>query len=405
LAASRVPPAAGLRSARVLGRPRLRLGRLLVVGQIAMSLTLVAGTGLLVRTLVNLRRIQLGFDAEHLRVFKVNAAQAGHPEPRLPAFYDAMREAVAAISGVRAAAYSDQCQVAAGCWNRLVAVDGKVKRHNVSGCMLVSDSFFETLQISLLAGRGFNRGDGPGASRVAVVNRAFVETFLSGQEPLGRRFKSGAEEFQIVGVCANARYVDARNRLQPVMYLPYRQAPAGKVWFQVRSVLPAEALAPVIRKIVAGADANMPLADFTTQQGLCDRSTAEERLFATLGGALAGLAVALSCLGVYGLMAYDVRRRTGEIGIRMALGARRVDVARPILREAAVLAAAGVALGLPATLAAVRIVRWLLHGVRPFDPLVLTAGAVLMVLMAALAAWVPARRAARVEPMVALRNE
>lgn len=405
VAAARVAPVAGLQSARVLGRPRLRLGRLLVVGQIALSLSLVAGTGLMVRTVVNLHRINLGFDAEHLHLFNVNAAQAGHPEPQLPTFYDDLRERLAAIPGVRETAYSDQGHIGAGCWNRAVEVAGRADRPDCSGCLLVSDSFFETLRIPLLSGRAFTPADGPAAPRVAVVNRAFVETFLSGHDALGRRFRSGGREYQVVGVCANARYVEARHPLQPMMYLPYRQAPVGEVWFELQSMLPSPALAPAIRQIVARADPNLPLAALATQQGLSNRRMAEERLFAWLGGTLAGLAVALSCLGIYGLMAYDVRRRTGEIGIRMALGAHRGDVARPILREAALLAVAGAALGLPIALAAVRIVRHLLYNVHPFDPLVLGAAAVLLVLMATLAAWLPARRAAQVEPMVALRHE
>jgi predicted permease len=405
LVASRVPLAAGLQSARVLGAPRLRLGKLMVIAQVAMTLVLVAGAGMMVRSVVNLHRIDLGFDAQHLTLFKLNAAQAGHPKSQLAAFYDGVREAVAAIPGVRATAYSDQSQVGAGCWNRRVDVPGRPEAEIYSGCMVVSDSFFATMQIPLLFGRSFSGADSPGPIRVAVVNRAFVETIFPGEEAVGRFFKSGGEEYQIAGVCGNARYDDVRQPLEPMMYLPYRQALAPEVWFEVQSVLPPLALAPAVRQIVTAADPNIALAAFTTQRALCDRRIATQRMFAALGGVLAALAVLLSCIGIYGLMAYNVACRTAEMGIRMALGARREDVSRPILGEAAWLASAGAVLGIPLSWAAVRIIRHYLYGISPHDLFTFAGATVVLIAVAVLAAWLPARRAARVDPMVALRTD
>jgi len=370
-----------------------------------MTLVLVAGTGMMVRSVVNLHHIDLGFDAQHLTLFKLNAAQAGHPESQLAAFYDGVREALAAIPGVRATAYSDQSQVGAGCWNRRVDVPGRPAAEIYSGCMVVSDSFWATMRIPLLLGRGFSDADRPGSMRVAIVNRAFVETLFPDEDAVGRFFKSGGKEYQIVGICGNARYTDVRQPLDSMMYLPFRQAPEPEVWFEVQSVLPPLALAPVVRKILTAADPHVALAAFTTQQALCDRGSAAQRTFAALGGVLATLAVLLSCIGIYGLMAYNVACRTGEIGIRMALGARPEDVSRPILREAAWLAAAGAVVGIPLSWAALRIIRHYLYGISPYDLFSFAGATAVLIAVAVLAAWLPARRAARVNPMVALRTE
>jgi predicted permease len=404
LAAVRVPPA-GLLSARTLGVRRLPLGRILVIAQLAASVALVAGTGLLLRSVVNLHRVDLGFDAGRLVLFELNAAHAGHPASQLATFYDRINEALAAIPGIRAAAYADQGHMGAGCWNRVVTVPGRPEPDSHSGCMLVSDSFLAALGIPLLRGRSFSSGDGPGSPRVAIVNRAFVDEFFGGEEAVGEGYVAGGQHYRIVGVCRTARYSHIRQTAQPMMYLPYRQAPSPKVWFAVQSVLPPAALEPAVRKIVAGADRNIALAAFTTQRQLSDRVIADERLFASLGGAFGVLAVLLSCIGVYGLMAYHVERRTGEIGIRLALGARREDVSRPILREAAWMGVVGVGLGIPLFWASVRIIRHCLYGVTPYDLPTLVGTASLFLGVAILGAWLPARRASKVHPIEALRHE
>ena len=177
------------------------------------------------------------------------------------------------------------------------------------------------------------------------------------------------------------------------------------MYFEVRSVLPALALAPAIRKVVAAVDPKIPVADLRTQQQLLDNSVLPERLFASLCSFLALLAVLLSYIGLFGLMAYNVARRSGEIGIRMALGARPGDVARPIVREALLLAAAGLAAGVPIALALARIIRGALYGVEPYDPTTIVGGSVILLVIAGLAAWIPARRAAKIDPITALRCE
>jgi ABC-type antimicrobial peptide transport system permease subunit len=212
-------------------------------------------------------------------------------------------------------------------------------------------------------------------------------------------------DWRIVGVCADAKYTDIREETRPTVYFSFRQDFTAGTFFAVRTNLPPLDMAAAARKAVAAIDADIPLAHITTQEQIRDGKTSHERLFAYLCGALAVLALLLSCIGLYGLMAYNVARRTNEIGIRMALGATGRNIAGPILREALLLAGIGVAIGVPAALALGRIIKGQLYGVTPSDPLTLGTGAALLVIVAVSAACRPARRAARVDPMEALRYE
>jgi predicted permease len=406
LVAAQIRPLVGLQQSRTLSAPRQRLERWLVIAQVAMSLVLVAGTGLMVRTLVNLRRLDLGFDSNRLLVFRLNAAQGNYSDSQWNAFYERVREAMMAIPGVQSVAFSDQSHIGAGFGTAYgIKIPGRESQSLSTSGMLVSDEFMATLRIPLLMGRGFNRGDTPVSGRVTVVNRAFADKMFPGEPPLGKFFKLGDHEYQIVGVCGNARLYDHRNPIVPIAYLSYRQSPSREAWFEIRTVVPSLALAQTVRQAVARLDRNLPVAGLTTQQDLANRLIAEEQMFATLGGALGLLALLLSCLGIYGLIAHKVARRTREIGIRMALGASPGHIARRELGAAVRLAVAGAFFGVPLTLAAIRILRHLLFGVSPHDPIILVLAVAVLVLVSVLAAWLPARRAARVEPLVALRCE
>jgi ABC-type antimicrobial peptide transport system permease subunit len=217
--------------------------------------------------------------------------------------------------------------------------------------------------------------------------------------------KVGNSEWQIVGIYRDAKYGDIKIDVPPTVYFSYRQSGTSSAYFAMRTALPPLSIVSAARKAVAAVDPNVPLADITTQEAVLDRRIAPERMFATLVSALAGLAVLLACIGLYGLLAYNVARRTSEIGIRLALGAQQGDISRPILREALLLAVAGLAIGVPAALALAQLVKSQLYGVAPADPLTLIAGALLLLVIALLAAWIPARRAARVDPLEALRAE
>ncbi len=403
-----VDPVHGIKTRAMAGVSRLRLGKSLVTVQVALSLLLVVGAGLTVRTFANLSNVDVGFDTENLLLFQLNAGQAGYEKTQLTEFYDSLGRSLAAIPGVRGVSYSNMVPLGGGKSSSGISIPGRPAKPGEflqADQMVVNGSFFTTLGIPLLQGRTFESSDTADSPHVAVVNEAFVREFLPDEYPIGRIFKHGSLEVQIVGVCGNAKYWNLRNEVPPIMYLPYPQWREGGMCFEVRSVLPAESIVPAVRKTAAAADRNIPLTDVRTQTEQIGRQLTMERLFAALCGFVAGLALLLSCVGLYGLMAYNVARRKSEIGIRMALGARPQDVAWPVVRGALLMTGVGAALGGVGALALVRLIKSMLYGVAPHDPLTLIASVLLLLTVAALAAWLPARRAAKVDPMIALRAE
>jgi len=240
-----------------------------------------------------------------------------------------------------------------------------------------------------------------------VVNETFARRYLAGENPIGQTLKlsDGGSDWEIVGVCRNAKYSDIKAEPPATVYFSFRQVGMDTAYFAVRTALPPMAVVNAVRKSVAEIDPNVPLSEVTTQEQVRDRQIAREWTFASLCGALAALAVLLSCIGLYGLMAYNVTRRTREIGLRMAVGATPRNVAGPILREALVLAGVGLAVALPLSAGLTQFIKSQLYGVSSTDPVTLVGAGVVLAGVALLAAWIPARRAARVEPMVALRWE
>ncbi|MEN6426937.1 MAG: ABC transporter permease [Phycisphaerales bacterium] len=409
LRAAWVDPAGELKDRVTRGAPRLRLGRLLVVGQIVLSTLLLAGAGLYIRTLVNLVRINPGFATKNLLLFQVIPSQAGYEGSQRTAFYDRVQQALSGIPGVRSATLT-QLKLLAGAMSgggffsfpgRTVEGQAKPQAYRLA----VSETFFATMGIPVLAGRDFRASDVDGGPKVAVVNETFARKYLPNENPLGQVMKADGADWQIVGVCADTKYSDIKEDVPPTVYFSFRQDSVRGAYFALRTSLPSMAVATAVRKTVATIDPDVPVADVTTQEQVRDERISQERLFAVLCSVLSLLAVFLSCIGLYGLMAYGVARRTGEIGVRMALGARPRDVAGPILRDALLLAVIGVAVGLPAVFVAGRLIRSQLYGVAPYDPVALVGTTGVLVAVAVVAAWLPARRAARIDPMVALRYE
>jgi len=404
--AGRVDPLAGLKSSAAVKSPRLRAGRVLVAAQIALAVVLFVGGGLYVRTIVNLVRINPGFAMENLLLFRLNPRAAGHRGAQLASFYDQVLPALARIPGVRSATLTEYAMLGhAMSGSSYSGLPGDRSADRGADKLTVGDTFFDTMRIPLRLGRGFTAADVSGASKVVVVNDAFVRAFLSSVNPVGQTMKEDNTLLEIIGVCGDTLYTDLKGRPTPTVYYTYRQNNTGAAYFAVRTVLSPLTIVGAARKAVAAIDPDVPLADITTQEALRDENITQQRMFATLCGSLAALAMLLSCIGLYGLMAFNVTRRTGEIGVRLALGAQPGDISRPILREALLLAAAGLAIGVPAALALAQLIKSQLYGVAPADPLTLVAGAVLLLAVAVFAAWLPARRASRVDPIVALRAE
>jgi predicted permease len=408
LRVSRINPAAGLQSARLQGASRARLGKVLVVTQVALSLLLVAGTGLLIRSLVNLKNIDPGFDTENLLVFRLNADDAGYNGTERIDYYESVSRSIAATPGVSNVAYSSTSLLAGRVSSSGFSLPGRPTNPDdnlEANELTVSEAFFNTMGIPMLRGHTFAATDTQTSTKVMIINEAFVHAFFSDENPMGHYIKMGENEYQIIGVCGNTKYNSVRSDIAPTMYHSYRQAPSGGVSFEVRTVLPELSLVHAVRKVISNIDKSIPIQELTTQTDLFNRSIIMERLSTTLCGSLAILAVLLACIGLYGLLAYHVAQRMGEIGIRMALGARPRDVAWPILRQAVLLAAIGVAVAMPVILALSRAMQSVVYGIKPHDPATMIGAAVLMISVAALAAWIPARRAARIDPMQALRYE
>jgi len=413
LRVSRVDSFAALKERTALGSPRLRLGRLLVSAQIALSMLLLAGAGLYARTLINLVSINPGFATENLLLFQVNARNADYQGTRAITLYDNIQRSLSAIPGVRSAAVT-QFKLLAG---SMSGGDFSLPGHSFEGrvepqahSLIVSETFFATMGIPLQRGRELRVADSQEATKVVVVNEMFAHKYLPGEDPVGQtlctqEWRGGGVNWQIIGVCADVKYEDIKAEVPPTVYFSFRQDAPADTFFAVRTSLTPLAVVAAARKAVAAIDADIPLSNISTQQQVRDESISHERLFAILCGALALLAMLLSCIGLYGLIAYSVVQRTSEIGVRMALGATGRRIAGPILRDALMLAGVGVAIGIPVALALGRVIKSQLYGVTPYDPLTLVAGALTLALVAVGAAWWPAHRAAKIDPMEALRYE
>jgi predicted permease len=407
LRAARIDSLAVLKERSTLAAPHLRAGRILVVGQIALSLLLLAGAGLFFRTLVNLVRINPGFAMENLLLFQVNPHNAGYRGARTAVFYNDVQRSLAVISGVRSVTLTQYpllgCVMSGGGFFTLPGHSFEVRPR--AHRLTVSETFFATMGIPVLLGRELRAADTEGAPKVVVVNETFAQKYLPGESPIGQTLRADSVDWQIVGLCRDAKYTDIKADVPPTVYFSFRQNSIGTAFFALRTSLPPLAEATAARKAVAAIDSDVPLSNISTQEQVRDKKINQERMFATLCGALAFLALLLSCIGLYGIMAFNVTRRTGEIGIRISLGATPSNVAWTIFRGALLMTMAGIGIGLPAVLATVKLIHSYLYGIEPYDMSTLTGAAAILFIVTLTAAWIPARRAARIDPMEALRYE
>ena len=388
---------------------RVNLGQTLIAGQVAFSLLILVAAGLFVRTLSNLESVPLGFNKGNLLLFGVNLREAGVAVPEMPQFHEELRERLSRVPGVRGATYSNLSLVGGGSMSIGITVPGR-KEARAAG-LYVGPSFLETMQIRISQGRTFNDSDRKGTPRVAVVNELFAKTYFAGQNAIGQTFtpSDGPDPIEIVGVSVDTRYGRLKDDPQPAVYLAMAQAgqrqTQGTWTYELRTAGDPLLLVNSVREAIRQVNEHITPANIRTQAGQIDRTINREILFASLCTAFAVVALAIASVGLYGTTAYNVTRRTGEIGIRMALGAQRPAVAWMVLREVFLLAVLGVAISVPAALATTKFVESFLFNMQPNDPAAFVAAGAVLLGAALLAAYVPARRASRVDPMVALRHE
>ncbi len=405
---------------------RSSLSRGLVVTQVALSLSLLVGAGLFVQTLLNLQRVDVGFNTQNLLLFSVTPGAGGYKDERLVQLYDRMTERLEALPGVSKVTFANTPLLAQSSSRNSVYLrrdltaapdaEGLIKATGGSNVLFGRENLLESLEIPLLAGRAFTRQDDARAPRVAVVNQTFANKFFPNESPIGKRFTFNPkkpDEIEIVGLVRDAKYASQREENQPTIYLPWRQTPATMydASFYLRVMGDPTNLIAGVRQAVREIDENLPVAGFKTQVERANETLQMERLFAKLVTLFGLLAQQLASIGLFSALAYAVSQRTREIGVRMALGASQTDVLKMIVRQGMALALAGVALGLGVAYALAKYLEsWMrlsriFYGVKPTDPMTYGVVAALLTVVALIACYLPARRATRVDPMVVLRAE
>jgi len=445
---------AGTRSSAAEGRTGgtwFNLGNGLVIAQVALAVVVLVGAGLLVRTLRNLRNMDPGFNTHNLLTFGLDPTLIGYKTPQIDAFYRDLQQRIGAIPGVESVSYSNNTLLSGSLWITGFHLEGAPKNQESDADYLpVGAGFFSTMHMRLLSGRNFDSADFAEAEAAqererarealqeakeaglpapsgkaavpesaakeapvpVIVNKTFVQKYFSSVNPLGVHF--GAHEadpakgdwanpgWEILGVVSDAKYQDLRSPIDPTMYVP---SSGGNTSFEVRTRTNPTAVAAAIRSVVSQMDSNLPLSDVHTQAELIDRLLFQERMMAKLSGLFGILALVLACIGLYGLLSYEVSRRTREIGIRMALGAQCGSVLRLVVGQGIVLAIIGAMVGIAVALGVTRYLKSMLFDIHTNDPATIAGVAILLTLVAVAACYVPAHRAMRVDPMVALRYE
>lgn len=413
--ASRLQVSAGLKDTGQTSTQRRRglTGKAIVVFQVALSVLLVVGAGLFVRTLMQLGRAPLGLQPHNLLLFNVQPPEKRYPGAMRNLVLQRLEERLSTVPGVRRATLTEVPLLAGNAINNTFIPEGQKRKPEGNPSVLsngVGMHFFETFGIPIVAGRSFTASDTSTSPLVAVINQIAAKTYYPGVNPIGRTFETGGHHpatIAIVGVCGDARYYRVSKSAEPTFYQPYWQKLNGipEATFAVSTTLDAQAILPSLRDALRQVDPELPMLDVRTQDEQIAANLRQQRIFAVLTSGFGVLALVLACVGIYGIMAYSVVQRTSEIGVRLALGAIPRQVLAMILSEASRLSLAGIALGLCASFLLARFVRSMLYGITASDPLTLSCAGFILLLVALAASWIPARRAAGVEPMQALRHE
>jgi predicted permease len=411
---------------------RFDLRRALVVLQVAVSLLLLIGAGLFVRSLSNLESLDPGFRRDRVLLVSINPQASGYQGQRLRDYYQRLLSKVSAWPEVRSASLANITPLEGSRWNSDIGIEGYEWKPNEKPYLdfnSVGPRFFESFGIPMLAGRDFRDEDSPVTTpepkakpdpkdpakivgpRVMIVNESFVKRFFGNRSPLGTHVsredtKYHAESaYEIIGVVKDAKYFGVREATEPMVYVPVWRDGAGQRSLVVRTQSDPKRMIAVIRREVAAIDSSIPVLNTLTMADQFDNNIVQERMLTTLCGFFGALAVLLAAVGLYGVMAHSVTRRVREIGIRMALGARGGEVLWLVLREVTWMVGIGALLGLPAAFALTRLVGSYLYGLTPQDPLSIAGSVLLLLAITAIAGLVPARRATRIDPIVALRYD
>jgi predicted permease len=390
------------------------LSRALLVTQVSISLVLLVGAGLFLNTLNNLRSVDLGFDPQNLVFVRVDAEGAGLSDERKFQFLQDGMTRLEMVTGVKAATVSKPTLLSGSANGTSMFVQGRaysggyVEDRDDINRVVAAPNYFTTMGIPVIAGRAFTERDDRRAPKVAIINEAAAKKFFPGENPVGRRFGHSPEDagdIEIVGVLRDVRYNSLREPPPPTLYLPHLQSNPEDLVFSVRTAGNPATVLSALRGAVSAADPNIPVVTVETQMSTLERRFAQERVLAQAYALFGGIALFVAAIGLFGLMSYNVSRRTREIGIRMAMGAQRKEVLSLVLRESMLLVIAGIAIGIAGAFGAGGFVASQLFGLEPTDRTTMMAAIVVMLAVSAAAGYLPARRAARVDPMIALRYE
>jgi predicted permease len=396
----------------IVGGPmRNRMARGLIVGQVALSLVLLAGAGLFLHSLVNLMNVDTGFDKQNVLVAGIDPVGAGYRDDiRLRTMMQRVEERVGALPGIQSASFAFFVFNGGG-WTGPVTVPGRPNSDHDPDVdqNIVGAQYLSAMKMPVILGRGLTAQDSGSTRNVAVINQTMARVYFPGGSPIGRTFSIGAGRsllnIEVAGVVKDAKYISLREKSRPAAFYPHAQHNGFLYNFVTRYAGDPKVVIPEIRKAVSEVDPNLAIGGFTPLAQVVDNSMTTQRLVAQLSTVFGVLAALLACVGIYGVMSYGIARRTSEFGIRMALGAKRGDVQWMVLRETLWLALAGGAIGIGLSLSLSRLVKSVLFGLQPSDPVAIGAATALMMGVALLAGWLPARKATRIDPMTALRYE
>jgi predicted permease len=398
----------------IVGGTSVGLRKVLVSAQVTLSLLLLIGAGLFIRSLKNLKDLDPGFHTANLVGFAVDPPMNGYKPERSLDFYRQLRDNLNALPGVASSALAVIPVLTGDEWDSSMAVEGfqnKPSEPPDPHMQFISPDYFKTMNVPILLGRDFRMTDGRGAPKVCIVNERFARQFFKDGLAVGRHIGMGGDpgtklDIEIVGIARDTKYESMRDEVPLEVYQPYHQMEfVIGMYAYVRTARQPEQAFSSIRQVVNNLDPNLPVFLMKTIQSQMEESLITERLVASLSTGFGILATLLAAIGLYGVMAYMVAQRTREIGVRMALGASSGDVLWLVMKDVVVLAGIGIAVGLPAAWALTRLVKSQLYGIQPNDTLTIVAATLGIACVALLAGYVPARKATRVEPMLALRWE